>query len=73
MRGKRCSPEVKDEVDVPGGHLIATIQKVSNFKLETSIVWCPVVRTSIRITWRRRCIGWYVVAILIADPSYSKW
>jgi hypothetical protein len=71
MDGKRCSPEVEDEIDVPSRHLIATIQKVRNFKFETIIVWCPVVRTSIRSTWRRRSIGWYVVAVLVADLPYT--
>jgi hypothetical protein len=70
--GKRCSPEVENKIDVPGGHLIAAIQEVSNFKFETIIVRCPVIRTLIGIAWRRWHIRRYVIAVLIADPSYNK-
>jgi hypothetical protein len=65
--GKRCRPETKDEVNVPGRHLVATEEEVGEFELEAIMVWLPVLRFQIRMTGRR--VGRYKISILITDPS----
>lgn len=67
---KGCRPEAKNEVDVPGGHLVTTKEKVGKFKLEAIVVWFPVVKPQIQMT--RRCFRRYIVSILIADLSCEQ-
>ena len=67
MDGKRCRPETKNEVDVPGRHLASMEEEVGEFKLEAIVVGLPVVRPQIQITGR--CVRWYKISILIAYLS----
>ena len=68
---KRCRPETKNEVDVPGGHLVTTKEKVGKFELESIIVRLPVVRCRIWITGR--CVRRYILSVLITYLSWKQY
>ena len=68
MSYERGSPQLENEIDVPGRHLVTMVEKVSHFKFDLVIIWSPVMWSTVRLT-SRWWIGvwWYVIPIFVTD------
>lgn len=72
MRSKARRPKTKQDIDVSGRHLIATVQEVSKFKFKAAAVWAPVIRSKVRFASVGDSVLVQIGTMFVADITFNS-